>query len=158
MKANSVVSVGFRPKTNALEVTNFAWAPRLQHEANKCWVYALVLSMVRSLFDFFCSFSTPSSSSSRQEQGQKKASTDASAPNEEETKVSDKGSDSSENPGSGFDRWDLLTQLVVDGADLFIPGSAVGWIAAGPVVVGMASTVSTSITGAQIWRRVQGRV
>lgn len=45
-------------------------------------------------------------------------------------------------------------QLIIDFADLVIPGAAVGWIPVGPIVVGMASTVSTVLTGRQIWKRV----
>lgn len=45
-------------------------------------------------------------------------------------------------------------QLIIDFADLVIPGAAVGWIPVGPIVVGMASTVSTILTGRQIWKRV----
>lgn len=45
-------------------------------------------------------------------------------------------------------------QLIIDFADSVIPGAAVGWIPVGPIVVGMASTVSTVLTGRQIWKRV----
>ena len=49
----------------------------------------------------------------------------------------------------------LRTQLVIDFSDLIVPGAAVGWIPAGPIAVGVASTISTFITGRQIWNRVQ---
>nr|POE76143.1 hypothetical protein CFP56_59623 [Quercus suber] len=49
----------------------------------------------------------------------------------------------------------LYTQIVIDGCDLFLPGSAVGWIPADLVTVGVAGTISTVLAGRDIWHRVQ---
>ncbi|KAI5194784.1 hypothetical protein E4T39_08516 [Aureobasidium subglaciale] len=49
----------------------------------------------------------------------------------------------------------LSTSLLVDACDILIPGSAVGWISASSVTVGIASSISSVIIGKQIWNRVQ---
>lgn len=49
----------------------------------------------------------------------------------------------------------LSTSLLIDSCDILIPGSAVGWIPASSVTVGMASSISSVIVGQQIWGRVQ---
>lgn len=55
------------------------------------------------------------------------------------------------------ERHRIWTQLAIDCNDLVIPGSAVGWISAGPIFVGTCSTISTALAGRQIWDRVQQR-
>jgi hypothetical protein len=49
----------------------------------------------------------------------------------------------------------LYTSLIIDSCDLLIPGSAVNWIPASSVTVGIASSISSIIVGQQIWSRVQ---
>jgi hypothetical protein len=49
----------------------------------------------------------------------------------------------------------LYTNLVIDCCDILIPGSAVNWIPASPLTVGIASSISSLIVGKQIWERVQ---
>ncbi|KAI5235418.1 hypothetical protein E4T43_09281, partial [Aureobasidium subglaciale] len=49
----------------------------------------------------------------------------------------------------------LSTSLLLDAFDILIPGSAVGWISASSVTVGIASSISSVIAGKQIWNRVQ---
>ncbi|KAI5194391.1 hypothetical protein E4T38_09605, partial [Aureobasidium subglaciale] len=49
----------------------------------------------------------------------------------------------------------LSTSLLLDACDILIPGSAVGWISASSVTVGIASSISSVIAGKQIWNRVQ---
>jgi len=49
----------------------------------------------------------------------------------------------------------LYTALLIDSCDILIPGSAVGWIPASSVTVGVASSISSVIVGQQIWGRVQ---
>ena len=52
-------------------------------------------------------------------------------------------------------RRELYTSLLIDSCDILIPGSAVGWLPASSVTVGVASSISSVIVGRQIWRRVQ---
>jgi hypothetical protein len=44
---------------------------------------------------------------------------------------------------------------VVDSFDLLIPGAFVGWIAASPVQVGLATIISTVVTARDIWIQAQ---
>lgn len=46
-------------------------------------------------------------------------------------------------------------RLVIDGCDLLIPGSMLGWIAVSPMVVGMSMVVSTLLAAQDIWERAQ---
>jgi len=53
------------------------------------------------------------------------------------------------------ERQRLKRRLVTDCFDLFIPGHVVGWIRTGPVVVGFASVVSTTLSFKDVWDRVK---
>ena len=50
---------------------------------------------------------------------------------------------------------DHAMAYLIDVCDILIPGSAVGWIPVGPVIVGIASCLSSRITGGRIWTKVQ---
>lgn len=49
----------------------------------------------------------------------------------------------------------LYTTTLLDLCDILIPGSAVGWMPASSVTVGVTSSISSIIAGTQIWGRVQ---
>jgi cytoskeletal protein RodZ len=49
----------------------------------------------------------------------------------------------------------LYKTLLLDSCDIFIPGSAVGWIDASTVTVGIASCISSLISLDEMWKRVQ---
>ena len=46
-------------------------------------------------------------------------------------------------------------RLLTDFFDLFIPGHVTRWIRTGPVFVGFASVVSTTLSSKDIWDRLQ---
>ncbi|CZT25045.1 uncharacterized protein RCC_10773 [Ramularia collo-cygni] len=127
--------------TNAMGITKFDWGPKVQHEANKCWVYSLIasilLSMVELLWDNV-------------------RTADASSVGKDEKKSRTETSSQEKQPSTA--RSKLYIQLMIDSCDILIPGSAVGWspsALAVPLVVGVASTISTTLAGSQIWQRVQ---
>ena len=105
-------------------VTSYEWGPRIQLEANKFWAYALLTSIVLSLWDLFITPPTPITGS--------------------------KDVVSMRRPSTT----ELYVQLVVDGCDLLLPSSAVGWLSLSPVIIGVTMTVSSSLSGRQIWQRV----
>ena len=50
-----------------------------------------------------------------------------------------------------------MKKIIVDGCDLLIPGSFLGWIGVGNVTVGMAMVLSTVLSGRDLWTRAQAR-
>ncbi|EME78474.1 uncharacterized protein MYCFIDRAFT_36825 [Pseudocercospora fijiensis CIRAD86] len=118
---------------NALGVSASEWAANVQREANKAWFYALVLSIILGLWQI----------ASRILSATAKAPTQIDETPEQKPAVVTPAIDSR-----------VYTQLIIDCCDLFIPGSAVGWIPVGLVFVGSASTVSSLLAGRQIWNRL----
>ncbi len=47
----------------------------------------------------------------------------------------------------------LVRRLAADTLDLVVPGSILGWVAAGPGVVGLAMLGSTVLTAREVWER-----
>lgn len=125
-------------------VTAFEWGPRVQLEANKCWFYSLTASILLSIVQLLWY----------------NLQTIGSVRHEREKKGQGKGkfkADSAEKHRA-IDQSRIYQQLVIDCCDLTLPGSAIGWspsALASPLVVGIASTISTTVSGRQIWRRVQ---
>ncbi|KAJ9315190.1 hypothetical protein DTO271D3_4643 [Paecilomyces variotii] len=48
-----------------------------------------------------------------------------------------------------------LKRIIIDGCDLLIPGSMVGWIAVSPLVVAMSMVASTVLAAQDIWAQAQ---
>ncbi|EME40591.1 hypothetical protein DOTSEDRAFT_177660 [Dothistroma septosporum NZE10] len=137
--------------TNAIGATSFEWAPMAQREANKCWFYGLIFSILVSLYELLLLQNTTPT------KREKKASSDL---NGSTVKDEVKGKPSAPSPSSPPDDIEphrIWTQLAIDCNDLVIPGSAVGWMPVGPILVGTCSTISTVLAGRQIWNRVQQR-
>lgn len=150
--------------------TSFSWGPRVQLEANKCWFYSLAFSIILSLYELWAPetpakenktlSSTPSSSGSTtpSEAGNPM---DGSRDEKDLTGNTNEGSEQASTAPSAISkpstksRAKIYNQLLIDTCDLFIPGAAVGWIPVGPILVGTASTISTTVAGKQIWNRVQ---
>lgn len=137
-------------QTNALRMTSFSWGPLVQDEANKCWFYALLASIALSLYHLL---SFPASAS-RVTTDKRQDSSRVAVTDGKEARVQEKQPPSKQPPQTAT-RSILYNQLVIDGCDLLIPGSAVGWIPADWVTVGLATAVSTVLGGRQIWERVQ---
>lgn len=49
---------------------------------------------------------------------------------------------------------EIVKKLVLDGCDLLVPGHHTGWIKTNSAIVGEASVMSTILTAAEVWRRV----
>ena len=49
----------------------------------------------------------------------------------------------------------IIKRIVIDGCDLFLPGSTTGWMAVSTANVGMLTVVSTVLAATDIWTRVQ---
>lgn len=125
---------GCLSQTNAMGVTDFAWGAPLQFEANRCWFYGLVSSILLSVVSLLFAASSTGAPTKAEKQGK-------AAKNGKAAVVPSRAA--------------IVAQLMIDSCDIFTPGVAIGVIFAGPLIVGTASVLSSSIAGRQIWNRVQ---
>lgn len=138
----------------------------VQREANKCWFYALVLSIFLGLREImYMALFQRATDVTEQAKGTTDGSnSEATKPEATKSEATESESTKSEaeptrSPAKSAREVDnhIYTQLIIDSCDLFIPGAAVGWLPMGLVFVGTASTVSSLLAGRQIWDRVQQR-
>ncbi|KAH8703132.1 peroxin PEX11-1 [Talaromyces proteolyticus] len=118
---------------DAMGVWVAPWAQDLFTESNKWWFYAISLSLIGSTFSLFF---PPSQSNSE---------ADKTTKTENEKKPVVK-----QTP----DLTPLVKKIIVDGCDILLPGSFLGWIQATPTQVGVAMIVSTLVTSKDIWVKV----
>ena len=52
-----------------------------------------------------------------------------------------------------YEQSELLSQLVSNGCDILIPGSAVGWLSVSQSIIGNTMIVSTLLSGYGMWKR-----
>lgn len=132
-------------------VTTFEWGTPVQHEANKCWIYSLLASILLSGVEILIlNLKSTKASSSKESEEMKKET--------KRSKTPAAATFSTEKPPNTTNLSKIYTQLIIDCCDILLPGSAVGWspaVLAAPLVVGVASTVSTTLAGREIWKRVQ---
>jgi hypothetical protein len=132
-------------------VTNTSWGPNLQQESNKFWFYALTSSLLLSMYQIFLSsalFTKPAQSTTTEEVG--------STSSEKNTEEKLKAKSSAKSPGGTppGDMKQVYKQFFMDGCDILIPGSVVGWIPADAVTVGVAMSLSSYLSARQIWLTV----
>lgn len=122
---------------HAMGVYPVAWNDRALHEANQFWFYALSLSLAGTLWGllFPAVEHNPSLQQTRDQKNQQQTGS--------EKAVSAAQRSTPSRP--------LLKQIVVDGCDLLIPGSLLGWIPSGDLAVGLGIVISTLLTGQEIW-------
>ncbi|PYH92903.1 hypothetical protein BO71DRAFT_356377 [Aspergillus ellipticus CBS 707.79] len=111
-------------------------------EANKFWFYALGFSLLGAAWTVL--FSGGSSSS-----------TSASGAAGKSPQKSNKSS-ASTSPvvKSSVDTRAILKKALVDGCDILIPGTFLGWIDVSELGVGVGMVVSTLVSGWEIWKTV----
>lgn len=103
------------------------WATTIFFEANKFWFYAICMSLTSSLLTLLVP--------------------PATAPPE----LREKDTNKQQQQQQIRDLAPVVKRIVVDGCDLLIPGSFVGWIGASPAQVGVAMVVSTLVASQDIW-------
>ncbi|KAL5358770.1 peroxisomal biogenesis factor 11 [Aspergillus floccosus] len=121
---------------HAMNIYPVSWNKPVLVEAYKFWFYALSLSIVSSLWRLV--FSAEQPATTKQSKGEK--ATKAAA----EKALAVKGQ-----------RNALVKRIVVDGCDLLIPGTFVGWIEASDLTVAMAMVASTLVSGRDVWVNAQ---
>ncbi|KAL4936391.1 hypothetical protein BDV06DRAFT_205128 [Aspergillus oleicola] len=120
-----------------MNVARVAWYHPLMTEANKFWFYALSLSILRCTWELF--FPTVTSVPA---------------------KVSEKGdgkgkSKTSSTQQTTAPKWPLIKRIIIDGCDLTLPGSFIGWVPATGLQIGVGMVVSTLLAGHEVWLRQQ---
>ncbi|KAL4998426.1 peroxisomal biogenesis factor 11 [Aspergillus recurvatus] len=111
-------------------VARVDWYHPLMAEANKFWFYALVLSVLRCTWEvvFPPAPATPSKTSSSSSEKSKAGAQQSSPPKRL-----------------------LLKRIIIDGCDLTLPGSFLGWTPVTPLQIGFGMVVSTVLAGHDVW-------
>jgi len=123
-------------------LTDYTWGHILQTQANKCWFYAISASVILSLY----SLSTFAGSI------QGTPTSDDQATKVDKNKQRDTATTKN---STGNLRSETYQQLLIDCADLLIPGTALNWVPVDLVVLGVATMLSSVLAGQQLWLRLQ---
>ena len=125
-------------------VTNYDWGPAVQHEANKCWLYAIVSSIFVSVYQLCFSTATPIPTEVQD--------------TKTKTKPDEKGPASAPaHSARNTARSKIYKQLAIDCADVIIPAVGVGWLDWDEVYVGVAGSISSILAGQEVWSSVQSQ-
>jgi hypothetical protein len=120
------------------------WAQMCLLEANKLWFYSLVCSILAACVPLFA------------REAEKETGRTASG-GAVKTR-SQRAKDAEKLRGASKMDWGLLARrLVTDGCDLLIPGFVTGWLVTSPVIVGVATVISTTLSSKDIWDKYEGR-
>jgi hypothetical protein len=129
-------------------VTNTSWGPNVQQESNKFWFYALTSSLLLSMYQIFLGsalFAQPAKSATTEK---------VESSTSEKKQTGEKASPKSQTGTPSGDMSSIYKQFIIDGCDILIPGSVVGWIPADPVTVGVAMSLSSFLSARDIWFKV----
>jgi hypothetical protein len=133
-------------------ITATSWGPRLQQESNKFWFYAIATSILLSLYEVFFVLNPSRPPQKVPSEKTITMSTDEKVEVKDGVPVPpDKGITAKADSKST----QIYRQLIIDGCDLFIPGSTVGWIPAEPLTVGIFMSISTIVAMASMWTKIQ---
>lgn len=136
-------------------ITAYDWAVTAQVEALKFWFYAIAASILLTLYNmFFMPLSNKdwAISPAAYPKGGKTTSGGATpGPRSDHKQIK-------KSQGSGAtSKTSMCLDLITDLSDLIIPGSAVGWIAADKITVGVAMALSSVIAGKRMWNKIQAQ-
>ncbi|KAL4915976.1 peroxisomal biogenesis factor 11 [Aspergillus aurantiobrunneus] len=107
-----------------MNVARVDWYRPLMTEANKFWLYALTLSIIRATWEVLFPVEAPAGG----ENGTEKNTKQPAAP-----------------------KWPLVKRIIIDGCDLTLPGSFIGWVPATGLQIGLVMVVSTVLAGHNVW-------
>ncbi|KAG4438992.1 hypothetical protein IFR05_005508 [Cadophora sp. M221] len=134
---------------DAMGVYHTRWAAGLFVEAMKFWFYSLSLGILLALMEIWgFSGKAPVISKGGEGEGEREG---------ENKKVVEKAAQVQESRAMErtSKRRNAMKKMVIDGCDLFIPGSITGWLVISSSNVGMLCVVSTVLAGSDIWDRIQ---
>lgn len=137
-------------QTNAMGITSFDWGPQLQLEALKCWFYGISFSLVLGYYQL----ATLHFSASTAPTPTKATSENSTAAKDAKDPPAASREDLARKQAQDAARSKITTQLAIDHCDLFLPGSAVGWIPAGQAGVGLCQSISSILAMQGVWEKV----
>jgi peroxin-11B len=118
------------------------WAAGVFVEAMKFWFYSLSLGIIVGVVQLYQLYMEPVVVSEKKTEVGEKSKENEKVIQMEITERKEK-------------RSKTIKKIVIDGCDLFIPGSTTGWMAVSTAKVGMLSVVSTVLAATDIWTKVQ---
>ncbi|KAL4776623.1 peroxisomal biogenesis factor 11 [Aspergillus nidulans var. acristatus] len=113
-------------------VARVDWYHPLMTEANKFWLYALMLSVIRCTWELFF----PSA---------------PATPYKTSSSESEKSRAKGQQPRPSPPKWPLVKRIIIDGCDLTLPGSFLGWTPVTPLQIGLGMVLSTVLAGHDVW-------
>ena len=119
------------------------WNEPVMIESNKFWFYGICLSILSAVVELLFLFSKPATVEEKSANGAKAN----GSVKERGSKVQAQKQSQTVIP--------LLNSIVVDGCDLLLPGTFLGWIQADDLSVGAAMVVSTIVASGGIWEAAQ---
>lgn len=125
-----------------------AWAGPVFVEAMRFWFYSLVCSILLLAIELWTLSTTPTKSTdtNSEKENEVDGQKDTKTNGEQKTRLE-----------SGRTKRVLIKKLVADIADLFIPGTITGWLSTSTAGVGWAGLLSTVLSGAEVWQKVQNQ-
>ncbi|KAL4790969.1 peroxisomal biogenesis factor 11 [Aspergillus venezuelensis] len=127
-----------------MNVARVNWYRPLMTEANKFWFYALSLSIMRCFWELiFPTITTVPVKISEKDSSSGKG------------KSKSKGKGQPQTQQVTAPKWPLIKRIIIDGCDLTLPGSFIGWVPASGLQIGIGMFVSTLLAGHEVWLRQQ---
>lgn len=114
------------------------WYTPVLIEGNKFWFYAICISIARTVGTLLFGLGTQPETQNGHPQIDQKGEPEGTLPSQPVSSTTS-----------------LLKQIVVDGCDLTLPASFLGWISLGNLGVGGAMVVSSVLAWGDVWWRVQ---
>ncbi|RDW65805.1 PEX11 domain protein [Aspergillus mulundensis] len=112
-----------------MNVARVDWHHALMTEANKFWFYALALSVLRCTWELLS----------------------PQAPDTPKTTGGEKSDPKTTAKQTRAPKWPLVKRIIIDGCDLTLPGSFLGWTPVTPLQIGLGMVVSTVFAGHNVW-------
>ncbi|KAM5433657.1 hypothetical protein McanMca71_003342 [Microsporum canis] len=132
---------------DALGVQKTAWGDRALLESNRFWLYALVFSLLSTLWQMFQLYrdaKTPAAQKIKQKPNVKSS-----------QKPSTEGKQTTSSADFTVTNQALVKDIIITSCDILIPGYLVGWIPISALMMGSAAVVSTLLVGRDRWTQVQ---
>ena len=120
-----------------------SWAAVLFVEGMKFWFYSLSLGIIAGVLELYQLYMEPVAVSGKKTEI------------EEKNKENEKVIQLMEITERKEKRSKIIKKILIDGCDLFIPGSTTGWMVVSTANVGLLSVFSTVLAATGIWIRVQ---
>lgn len=121
------------------------WNTPVLIEANKFWFYAISLSIFGAVVEIVVSLFP----GSKAQEGEGKATQQNGSAKENMDEISARQSQKQRSIEP------LVKSVVVDGCDLLLPGTFLGWMEASEAMIGVTMVLSTLVSGGDVWDRAQ---